>query len=183
MACWPGTKTMAPTLPGFKGLKKCIQFIDTHPRNPILHPSNYYFWSNIIRLTWIGCQVEDYITHNCFECSQNADDAITIYRRRYVYIIIHIYIGVSIFRKVHIYLIVSSNSIDGKIHRLYNSIKKTKSVWRYMASLALRTGAPTIHLEDNTSCIFVVESCIVTTRVNHINIRFVVYNINIPVVY
>ena len=39
-----------------------------------------------------------------------------------------------------------------------------------MADLALYTCAPIVHWEDNTSCISVVESKIVTTRVKHIDI-------------
>ena len=39
-----------------------------------------------------------------------------------------------------------------------------------MEALALRTGAPTGHLEDKTSCIYVVEYKIVTPRVKHIDI-------------
>ena len=39
-----------------------------------------------------------------------------------------------------------------------------------MESLALYTGAPTVHWEDNTSCISVVEAKIVTPRVKHIDI-------------
>ena len=37
-----------------------------------------------------------------------------------------------------------------------------------MESLALHTGAPTVHWEDNTSFIYVVESKRVTLRVKHI---------------
>ena len=39
-----------------------------------------------------------------------------------------------------------------------------------MEALALYTGAPTVHWEDNTSCISVVEAKRVTTRVKHIDI-------------
>ena len=39
-----------------------------------------------------------------------------------------------------------------------------------MEALALHTVAPTVHWEDNTSCIYVVESKIVTPRVKHIDI-------------
>ena len=40
-----------------------------------------------------------------------------------------------------------------------------------MEALALHTGAPTVHWEDNTCCISVVEAKIVTTRVKHIFIH------------
>ena len=39
-----------------------------------------------------------------------------------------------------------------------------------MEALALYTGAPTVHWEDNTSCISVVEDEKVTPRVKHIDI-------------
>ena len=39
-----------------------------------------------------------------------------------------------------------------------------------MEALSLYTGAPTVHWEDNTSCISVVESKRVTPRVKHIDI-------------
>ena len=39
-----------------------------------------------------------------------------------------------------------------------------------MEALALYTGTPTVHWEDNTSCISVVEDKIVTPRVKHIDI-------------
>ena len=39
-----------------------------------------------------------------------------------------------------------------------------------MEALALHTGAPTVHWEDNTSCISVVEDKRVTPRVKHIYI-------------
>ena len=39
-----------------------------------------------------------------------------------------------------------------------------------MEDLALHTGAPTVHWEDNTSCMSVVEAKRVTPRVKHIDI-------------
>ena len=39
-----------------------------------------------------------------------------------------------------------------------------------MEALALYTGAPTVHWENNTSCISVVEAKRVTPRVEHIDI-------------
>ena len=39
-----------------------------------------------------------------------------------------------------------------------------------MEALALYTGAPTVHCEDNTSCISVIEAKRVTPRVKHIDI-------------
>ena len=45
---------------------------------------------------------------------------------------------------------------------MYKSIKKTKFIHRYMEALAVHTGAPTLHWDNNTSCISVVEAKIVT---------------------
>ena len=39
-----------------------------------------------------------------------------------------------------------------------------------MKDLALHTGAPTLHWEDNISFIYVVEAKIVTLRVKHVDI-------------
>ena len=39
-----------------------------------------------------------------------------------------------------------------------------------METLALHKGAPTVHWEDNASCISVVEAKIVTPKVKHIGI-------------
>ena len=39
-----------------------------------------------------------------------------------------------------------------------------------MEALALHTGAPIVHWEDNTICISIVEAKIVTPRVKHIGI-------------
>ena len=47
---------------------------------------------------------------------------------------------------------------------LYKDVNKTKSVWRYMDSIELQTEAPTVHREDSTSCIYVVEAKRVTHR-------------------
>ena len=53
---------------------------------------------------------------------------------------------------------------------MYKDVNKTKVIWRYMEALSLQTGAPTVHWEDNTSYISVVEAKTVTPRVKHIEI-------------
>ena len=50
--CCLETQTVAPTILGFQGLKRCIQYLDSHPRKAIFSTSNYYLVSNVIRLTW-----------------------------------------------------------------------------------------------------------------------------------
>ena len=63
--CSIENKTVAPNIPGFQGIKNCINNLASHPHKPIFYPSNYYDGSNIIRLTWSGNQVEDYTTQDC----------------------------------------------------------------------------------------------------------------------
>ena len=55
---------------------------------------------------------------------------------------------------------------------MYKSVKKPKVIRKYMEALALHTGAPTVHWEDNTSFISFVEAKIVTHRVKRIDISF-----------
>ena len=53
---------------------------------------------------------------------------------------------------------------------IHKVVKKTKSIQRYIESLALHSGATTVNLEDKTSCICVVEDKRVTPRFKHIYI-------------
>ena len=62
--CRLATQTVAPNLPGFKVIKRCVQYLASHPHKPILNPANPYDGSNVIRLTWSGNQVEDHTTKN-----------------------------------------------------------------------------------------------------------------------
>ena len=39
-ACHLTTQNLAPNLPGFQGIKRCIQYLDSHPHKPIFYPSN-----------------------------------------------------------------------------------------------------------------------------------------------
>ena len=41
---------------------------------------------------------------------------------------------------------------------MYKAVKKAKAVGRYTEALSLHTVAPAVNLEDNTGCIYVVES-------------------------
>ena len=58
-ACHLETQTVAPTLTGFQGIKRGIKYLYIHPHKPIFYPCNYYDGSHVIRLIWIGNQVED----------------------------------------------------------------------------------------------------------------------------
>ena len=53
-----GTQNMAPTLSSLQGLKCCIQYLDSQPLKPIFYPSDYYYVSNVISITWSGNKVE-----------------------------------------------------------------------------------------------------------------------------
>ena len=104
---------MSPTLPDFQGLNSCIQYLDIHHHKSIFYPSNYYDISNVIRLTWNGNQVEDYIAHNCLECHQDVDHDRIFNRRWLVSEIIYTLIGISVCWKVLIQVSVASDLTDG----------------------------------------------------------------------
>ena len=104
------------------------------------------------------------------ECHQDADHAIIINIRRSVSGIIHTLLGVAVYWKVHIQLAIASDSTDGEIRYMYKAVNKTKGIRRYMEALSLITGAPKVHWQYNTRCIYVVEAKIVTPRVKPIDI-------------
>ena len=104
---------MEPNLPGFQGIKCCVQYLAIHPHKPIFYPSNSYDGSNFIRLTWSGNQVEYHTTHNCLECHQDSDHASIINRRRSVSGIIHALIGIAVCWKVQIRPDIAPESNDG----------------------------------------------------------------------
>ena len=49
--CRLDTQTVAPTLPGFQGIKRSFQYLYSHPHKPIFYRSSYYDGSNFVRLT------------------------------------------------------------------------------------------------------------------------------------
>ena len=104
---------VVPNLPGFQGIKRCVQYIASHPHKPIFYTSNYYYGSNFIRLTWSGNQVEDHTIYNVLEFYQDADRNRIINRRRSVSGIIHTISGVDIFWEVHIQPAIAYDSTGG----------------------------------------------------------------------
>ena len=126
------TQTVTPTLPGFQGIKRRVEYLASHSHKPIFYPSNSYDGSNVIRLTCNGNQVEDHITQTCLEYHQDADYARIINRRRSVFGIIHTILGVSICWKAQIRPDIASDSTDGEIRCMYKAVKKTKVFRRYM---------------------------------------------------
>ena len=117
---------MAPTLPGFLGIKIYVQYLDSNSHKPIFYTSNSYDGSNFIRITWIGNQVEYHTTQNCLECHQNSNHARILNRRRSVSVIIHTLLGVAVFWKVHIQTDIIFEPTDGEIICMYKAAK-TKS--------------------------------------------------------
>ena len=115
------TQTVAPTLPGFQGIKICVKYLASHPYKPIFYPSGFYDGSNVIRLTWSWNQVEYYTTQNCLEWHQDADHYIIINRKRSVSVIIHTLIGVDFWCKVQIQPSISSDSTDGYIRCMHKA--------------------------------------------------------------
>ena len=100
--CCLETQTVASTIPGLQGIKRCVKYLVSHPHKPILYTFNYYDGSYFIRLTWSGNQIEDHTTQNCLECHQDADHVRTINRRRSVSGILHTLLGVAVCCKVPI---------------------------------------------------------------------------------
>ena len=41
VSCRLATQTMEPTLTGFQGIKRCVQYMASHPHKIILDPSNF----------------------------------------------------------------------------------------------------------------------------------------------
>ena len=87
-----------------------------------------------------------------------------------MYEIFNTVLVIAVFRKVKIQSVFDSDSYDGKTWCLYKADKKPKYAWRYMESIALQTGAKTVHWEDNTSCISIVEAKAVTPILKNIEI-------------
>ena len=168
--CGLGTQNMAPNLPGFQGIKRCIKYIDSHYHKPIFNPSNYYDVSNLIRIKRSEYQVEDYKTHNCIELHQDQDHAIILNRRWPFSGIIHNIIDIVLLWKINIQPAVEFEPSDVEIICIYKAVDKTTAIRGNTELLEIHTDAPKVHLEDSTSCIYFVEYKIVTHRVKHIDI-------------
>ena len=110
--CFLATQTVAPTIPGFKGIKLYVHYLASHPHKNIFYTSYYYDCSNVIRLTWSGNQVEDYTIQNFLECYQYAYHAIIINIRRSVSGILHTLLSISVYWKVQIQPDIASGSND-----------------------------------------------------------------------
>ena len=130
--CHLANQTVAPTLPGFQGIKRCVQYLTSHPQKCIFYPSNSYEGSNFIGLTCSGNQFEDHTTHTCLKCHQDADNAIIINRRRSISCIIHTMIGVAVLWKVQIQPAIAYEPNDRKMICMYKYVKETKVIWIYM---------------------------------------------------
>ena len=42
VTCRLETQTVAHTLPGFQGIKRCVKYLASHPHKPIFYTSNSY---------------------------------------------------------------------------------------------------------------------------------------------
>ena len=78
--CDLATQTLATTLTGFQGIKRCVQYLDSHTHKPIFYPYNSYDGSNATRITWSGNKIEEHTTQNCLECHQYAYHVIILNR-------------------------------------------------------------------------------------------------------
>ena len=86
------------------------------------------------------------------------DHARVLNIRRTVSGIIHTLIGVAVCWKIQIKPYISFDPNYGEIIFMYKAAKKTKDTRRYMEALVIHTGETTVHWEDNTSYISVVEA-------------------------
>ena len=143
--CYLETQTVAPTLPGFQGIKRCVQYLASHPHKPIFYPSNSYDGSNFIILTWSWNQAKGRTTRIFLECHQYAEHDIILSRRRSVLGIMRNLLGVAVFWKVNVQPAIASDSTDGEIKCMYKAVKKNKVIWWCVEALALHTGSTTVH--------------------------------------
>ena len=56
-ACHLETQTVAPNIPAFQGIKRCIRYLVSHPHKYIFYLYYYYYVSNVIGLTYSRNQV------------------------------------------------------------------------------------------------------------------------------
>ena len=108
-------QTVAPPIPDFQGIKRCVQYLAINPHKPIFYPSNSYDGSYFIRLTWSMNKVEDHTTQNFLEFHQYADHARIINRIRSVSGIVHNLFGRAICWKLQIQPDIASESTDVEI--------------------------------------------------------------------
>ena len=143
--CCLDTQTVAPTLPGFQGIKHCVQYLASHPHKPITYPSRYYYGSNAFRFTWRGNKVEEHRTKNCLDCYQYVDHTRILNIRRSVSGVIHTLFGVAVWWKVQIQPALASDCTNRETFCMNKAVNKTKVIRRYMESLALNKGSSTVH--------------------------------------
>ena len=121
--CSLATKTVAPTLPGFKGIKRCVLYMAIHPHKPIFYPYDYNYGLNVTRITWSENKVEYHTTHNFLECRQYSDHDRILNRRRSFSGIINTLLGFSVCWKVKIQPDIASESTDVEIRCMYKDVK------------------------------------------------------------
>ena len=56
--CHKATQNVGPNITGFQGIKRCVQYLASNQHKLIFYSYNYYYGSNVIRLTYSGNQVE-----------------------------------------------------------------------------------------------------------------------------
>ena len=83
-------------------------------------------------------------------------------RRRSVSGIIHTLLGVDVYWKLQIKTAITYESTAVEIGCMYKAVEIIKVISRYMEYLALHNGVPTVHWEENISCVYVVEAKIFT---------------------
>ena len=90
------TQTVAPNIPGFQGIKRCAQYMASHPHKPIFYPSDSYDVSNFIKITWSEDQVEDYTIYNSIKYHQDVNHTRIINRKSSFSGILHTLLDVDV---------------------------------------------------------------------------------------
>ena len=121
---------MAHPLPGFQGIRRCVQYLASHPHKHIFYLSNFYDGSNVIRLTRGGNKVEDHTSYSFLECHQDEYHTRILNRRWSVMGMIHTLFGVSVCLKLQIQPGIAYDSTDREIRCMCKYVKKNRIFWR-----------------------------------------------------
>ena len=67
-------------------------------------------------------------------------------------------LAVAVYCKVKIQPAEASESTDEEIWCMHKYVMENKAIRRYTETLALKTGATTVHSEYNKICIYIIEA-------------------------
>ena len=94
--CLLVTQTVSPNLPGFQGIKLCVQYLASHPHQPIFYPYNFMLNQMSSGLHGVEIKLKTTKPQFVLEFHQDAYHAIILNRRWSVMVIIHTLLGVAV---------------------------------------------------------------------------------------